>query len=307
MHTRPWLLATVAMAAFAANSLLCRAALGTGLVDAVSFTTLRLVSGALMLWAVTGWAGAGGPGSERQESAGLQDAATRTAGLKPHATVASALALFGYAITFSLAYLRIEAGVGALLLFGAVQLTLLGWGVAHGVRPRPGEWLGCAIAFAGLVVLARPGGTAPDLAGSVLMVVAGASWGFYTIHGRRATRPLAANARAFALSVPLSAGASAVALATGDVRVAGGGALLALVSGAITSGLGYAVWYAALRGLSVTQAAVIQLSVPPLAAAGAVMLLGESVTGRLLVSSTLVLGGIALAVGVGRVRTGSQG
>lgn len=264
------------MLAFAANSLLCRAALAGGHADAASFTTLRLVGGALAL-GLLAWA------RERQV---------------PPSRLAwgSALALFAYAILFSLAYLLIPAGVGALLLFAAVQLTMIGAGLRAGERPRPLEWTGLGVSLAGLVVLTRPGLTRPDPLGAASMIAAGAAWGVYSLRGRGAADAVAANTASFARAVPLALAASAVFALRAGARLTPEGAALALASGGVTSGLGYAVWYAALRGLSATRAAIVQLSVPLLAALGGVLVLGEAVSLRLLLASALILGGIALAI-----------
>jgi len=264
------------MSAFAANSLLCRAALGAGLLDAATFTTLRLVSGALALAVLAGGGRPRGGG---------------------HGSWASAAALFGYALAFSLAYVRIPAAVGALLLFGAVQATMIGWALLSGERPRSREWLGLVTALAGLVVLARPGLAAPDPLGSGLMIASGACWGVYSLRGRTATDPLRANAGHFSRAVPMALLASLAFLAVSAPRLTLEGGLLAVASGAITSGVGYALWFAALRGLTATQAAIVQLTVPPLAAAGAVVFLGERLTFRLAVAGALILGGVGLAVG----------
>lgn len=264
------------MAAFAANSLLCRAALAGGLVDAASFTSLRLVSGALALAILAGRARAGD---------------------RAHGDWTSAAALFGYALAFSLAYVLIPAAVGALLLFGAVQATMIGWALVSGERPRPLVWLGLVAAFAGLLVLARPGLAAPDPLGSGLMVGAGACWGAYSLRGRGSADPLRANAGHFARTVPMALLASLAFLAVAAPRLTVRGGLLAVASGALTSGVGYALWFAALRGLTATQAAIVQLTVPPLAAAGAVVFLGERPSLRLAVAGLLILGGVGLAVG----------
>lgn len=273
-------LTALAMLAFAANSLLCRAALENGHADAASFTTIRLASGALVLVLVARARGGQPPAS------GL--------------AWGSAVALFAYAIAFSLAYLRIPAGVGALLLFAAVQLTMLGAGLAAGERPRRAEWIGLALSLAGLVVLTRPGLARPDPAGALLMLGAGAAWGVYSLRGRGSGDAVAVNAASFARGLPLALGASVLGGLLGAARLDVAGASLAVASGALASGLGYAVWYAALRGLSATRAAIVQLSVPPLAAAGGVLLLGERLSLRLVMASVLILGGIALAVGGGR-------
>ncbi len=269
-------LTAAAMLAFAANSLLCRAALAGGDADAASFTTLRLASGAIALGVLAGARGRGA-------------APARVAW-------GSALALFVYALAFSLAYLWIPAGTGALLLFAAVQLTMIGAGLRGGERPRALEWAGLAVSLAGLVLLTRPGLTRPDPIGAALMLGAGAAWGIYSLRGRGAADAVAANAASFARAVPLALAASAVFGLLGTARLTLAGATLAMVSGAVTSGLGYAVWYAALRGLTATRAAIVQLSVPPLAALGGVLVLGEDVSLRLVLASVLILGGIALAI-----------
>jgi drug/metabolite transporter (DMT)-like permease len=263
------------MAAFAANSLLCRAALAGGLSDATTFTTLRLAGGAVALGLL-----ARGRGRARGRAGGWL----------------SASALFAYALGFSLAYRHIPAGTGALLLIGAVQVTMLAGGLVAGERPRFPEWIGLALALAGLVVLARPGLSQPDPLGTGLMLGAGAAWGLYSLRGRGAGDALSVNAVNFARTVPLALVGSAAGLALSSPRLTATGASLALVSGAVTSGLGYAVWYAALRGLTATQAAIVQLSVPPLAAVGGVLFLHERLTVRLIVAGAMILGGIALAV-----------
>ncbi len=260
------------MLCFAANSLLCRAALGGERIDAISFTTIRLASGAVVLALLArGFVGAG--------------------------SWLSGAALAGYAVLFSIAYVRIGAGVGALLLFGAVQSGLIGWGIWTGERPRPREWLGAAVAFLGLIALNLKGVGAPDVLGALWMIGAGLAWAVYTLRGRRSVRPLAENAGNFARALPV---ASLLLLLTGarggGLFADSSGVALAVASGAVASGLGYAVWYAALRGLTATRAAVVQLSVVPLTALGAVVLLGEVLTPRLVVCGAVVLGGIALAV-----------
>jgi drug/metabolite transporter (DMT)-like permease len=269
-------LTATAMLAFAANSLLCRAALAGGHADAVSFTTLRLTGGALALGALARSRGATPPA--------------------PRLAWGSAVALFAYAILFSLAYLRIPAGTGALLLFAAVQLTMIGAGLRSGERPRALEWAGLAVSLFGLVLLTRPGLSRPDLAGAALMLGAGAAWGWYSLRGRGAGDAVAANAASFARTVPVALAMSAACSLLATTRLTLAGVMLALASGALTSGLGYAIWYAALRGLSATRAAIVQLSVPPLAALGGVLTLGESVSLRLVLASGLILGGIALAI-----------
>jgi drug/metabolite transporter (DMT)-like permease len=275
------------MLAFAANSLLCRAALDAGHADAASFTALRLVSGALVLLALARMRAAAPPPAR--------------------GAWASGTALFAYAILFSLAYLRIPAGTGALLLFAAVQLTMIGAGLRAGERPRPLEWTGLALSLLGLTLLARPGWQRPDPAGVALMLAAGVAWGVYTLRGRGAADAIAANAAGFARAAALSLAASGLAglaaasgigaSAPAAPHVSAAGLALAVASGSVTSGLGYALWYAALRGLSASRAAVVQLSVPPLAALLGVLILDERLTERVAFSSLLILGGIGLALG----------
>ena len=265
-----WLTA-LAMGAFAGNSLLCRQALQHTAIDPASFTAVRLVSGAAVLWALVRWRG--------QRSAG---------------DWASATALFVYAAAFSFAYLSLSAGTGALLLFGAVQATMLGWGMWRGQRLGRGEVAGLVLAMGGLTALLLPGVSAPPVTGALLMLTAGAAWGVYSLRGRGAGEPTAATAgnflRAAALAVPL--GLAALPWATVDPA----GLLWALCSGALTSGLGYAVWYAALKGLHPTSSASVQLSVPVLTALGGVAFLSEPVTLRLALCSLAILGGIAWVI-----------
>ena len=276
-HTAPGAtaaLTSAALAAFAANSLLCRAALRPGLVDAATFTSVRLFSGAVALALIARSIGAGSGGAR---------------GSWP-----SAIALFGYASLFSFAYLRLDAGAGALILFGSVQATMIGWGLAAGERPRTAEWAGLAISLAGLVLLTHPGLTAPDAGSALLMAFAGLSWGAYSLRGRGGVDAVAANASNFARSLPMALAVSLFAVGGAHISVTG--LALAVASGAATSGVGYAVWYLALRGLTAPRAAIVQLAVPVLAAAGGVAFLGEHVTLRLVVAGVLVLGGIGLAV-----------
>ncbi len=265
-------LLALALVAFAANSLLCRAALGRGSIDALSFTSVRLVAGAVTLGAL---------------------ALSRRAPWRLAKGVVPALALFGYAILFSLAYLRLPAAVGALALFGAVQATMIGRGLVLGERVGARQALGLAVCLAGLVGLLLPGLAAPDPTSLAMMLGAGVAWGAYSLIGRGATEPIAANATAFVLAAPLSLAALLVASAR---HATPAGLALAAVSGAVTSGLGYAVWYAALRGLGATQAAVAQLAVPPLAALGAVAFLGETLSQRLAICAVAILGGIAITL-----------
>jgi drug/metabolite transporter (DMT)-like permease len=273
------LLTALALIAFASNSILTRLALGGGAMDAATFTTVRLAAGAVVLAAIV--RAQGGP-SPLRGAGGL----------------VGPLALFAYAAPFSFAYVRIGAAAGALLLFAAVQITMIGWGIARGERPSPRAWLGIALALGGLGWLTLPAVGRPDPVGSALMIVAGAAWGAYSIAGKRATNALAANARSFVWAVPLALLLNL--LFASSAAVSARGLVLAAASGGITSGLGYAIWYRALRGLTATQASVLQLSVPVIAAVGAVVVLHESVNPRLGISTVAVIGGLALVLSARR-------
>jgi drug/metabolite transporter (DMT)-like permease len=265
-------LTSVAMIAFAGNSLLCRLALGGHSIDAASFTTIRLVSGAVVLWLIARWRSRGA-------------AAT-------HGDWLSALALFAYAAAFSFAYLTLTASTGALLLFGAVQLTMIGFGLRRGEALERRQLAGLLLALAGLVGLLAPGLTAPPVGGAMLMMAAGVAWGVYSLRGQQLRRdPTTATAGNFLRAVPF---ALVLSLAVGVTRVDPIGATYAMVSGAVTSGLGYAIWYAALPGLRAATAATVQLSVPVLTALAGLSLLGEPLTLRLVIASIAILGGIAL-------------
>jgi drug/metabolite transporter (DMT)-like permease len=265
-------LTALAMLAFAANSILCRLALGSAAIDAASFTAVRLCSAALALWLIVALA-------LRQKSSG---------------DWTSAAMLFLYALTFSLAYLRLTAATGALILFAAVQLTMIAGGLRGGEHPSPREWAGLVLALGGLVALLLPGLSAPPLSAALLMTVAGVAWGIYSLRGRGASGPMATTAGNFLLAAPLSMLALLIALP--HIHLSPTGLLLATVSGALASGPAYIVWYAALRGLTATRGATVQLSVPVLAAGGGIVFLGESLSLRWLLCTAAVLGGIALAL-----------
>jgi drug/metabolite transporter (DMT)-like permease len=274
VRTRTVLLTVSALVAFAANSLLCRQALGHTAIDAASFSTIRLASGAAALLAIT-WARRVGPIGVR-------------------GTWRSAALLFLYAVPFSFAYISLGAGTGALILFGSVQATMFAAALSSGARPHAVQWTGLFVALGGLVCLVLPGLAAPSPVGCALMALAGGAWGVYSLRGRGAGHPLAETAGNFVRALPLAAG---VNLATATHAVwSFEGALLAVLSGALASGLGYVAWYAALDGLSVTRAATLQLAVPVLAAVGGVAFLAERITPRLVVSAALILGGVALAL-----------
>ena len=264
-----------AMAAFAGNSLLCRMALKETGIDAASFTAIRLVSGALVLWAV---------------ARSTRSAQTGTGNWW------SALALFSYAACFSFAYVSLPTGTGALLLFGAVQALMIGYSIWSGERLRPLQLAGLALAFGGLAGLLLPGVSAPPLAGSVLMLLAGVSWGIYSLRGKGAGDPTRVTAGNFLRAAPLALGLGLVMLLSRDVSLDASGFWLAVASGALTSGIGYAVWYTVVPALKATTAASVQLSVPVLAALGGIAFLGEPLTLRLALTSVAILGGIALVV-----------
>jgi len=267
------LLTLFAMLAFAGNSLLCRMALKHTGIDPASFTSIRLVSGALTLWLIVR----------------LRDGARDTSG-----SWLSAFALFAYAAAFSFSYVSLTAATGALLLFGAVQATMIAVGLWRGERLRAWQTVGLVCALAGLGGLLLPGLSAPPLQGAVLMLAAGVAWGVYTLRAKGSGDPLRVTAGNFLRAVAFAAALSAAALPWASIDSAG--AAYAIASGALASGVGYAVWYAALPGLKVTSAATVQLSVPVIAAVGGVLLLGEPVTLRLFIASAAILGGIALVV-----------
>jgi drug/metabolite transporter (DMT)-like permease len=270
---RIFILTLLAMIAFASNSLLCRLALKQTGIDAVSFTFIRIFSGAVALWLIM---------------------KIRRATWKEEGSWASALALFIYAAAFSFAYLDLSAGTGALLLFGAVQATMILWGFRKGERLDAIQLVGLIFAVTGLVVLVFPGLSAPPLVGSILMVAAGVAWGIYSIRGKPGRDAIAATAGNFLRAVPFAAVVSVILLS--QARLDHAGIFYAVVSGAITSGLGYVIWYSALPGLKAASAATVQLSVPVLAATGGILLLGEPITLRYVLASVAVLGGILLVI-----------
>ena len=268
-------LTLLALIAFASNSLLTRLALGSHHIDAASFTSIRLAAGAVVLavlvrtqtgtWTPVQDRGASGP-----------------------------LALFAYAAPFSFAYLRIGAAVGALVLFGVTQLTMIAYGMFRGERPDRQTWFGLVLATAGLVILTLPSVTRPDPLGLLLMAIAGVAWGAYSLVGRTSQDPLTSNARSFLWSSPLAIFVNVVS--STSMVATGRGIALALVSGGITSALGYAVWYRALPRVSVAQAAVAQLSVPVIAALGAAALLDERLSVRFAISGLAILGGVGIVL-----------
>lgn len=274
-------LTLLAMLAFAGNSLLCRVALKSTGIDAASFTSIRIVAGALVLWAIVR----------------IRDGKVASAG-----NWASAFWLFAYAAGFSFAYVTLPASTGALLLFGAVQATMIGYGLWRGERLGPAQVAGVLLAFGGLAGLLLPGLSAPPALGAALMLFAGVAWGVYSLRGRAAGDPTRVTAGNFLRAVPLALLVSLATLSRAAVDPAGIG--YAVASGALASGVGYAIWYTALRGLKATVAATVQLSVPVIAALGGVAFLGEMLTARLLASSAAILGGVAMVIAMrGRERS----
>ena len=273
------LITFVAMLAFAGNSLLCRVALKSTSIDAASFTSIRILSGALVLWAIVRMRGS------------LQAAA----GSWP-----SAFWLFAYAAGFSFAYVTLPAATGALLLFGAVQATMIGYGLWKGERLVAIQVAGMLMAFAGLAGLLLPGASAPPAVGAALMLFAGISWGIYSLRGRGAGDPTRVTAGNFLRAVPFAALVSLALFSRASVDAAG--AIYAMASGALASGVGYAIWYTAVRELKATSAATVQLSVPVIAALGGVAFLGEPITLRLVLSSAAILGGVAMVTLAGKAR-----
>ena len=281
---RTALLTTVTMISFAANSILARLALRQGEIDAGTFTAVRIVSAAVGLALVLTFSG------------------EKLSTLKGHGSWRAAAALFGYAAAFSFAYLSLDAGTGALILFAAVQITMITVGVKRGERPLPSEWVGLVMALAGLAYLVSPGlaaptaPPAPPLIGAALMAVSGMAWGFYSLAARGARSPVAATASNFARAAPMAVAILIAVWVIDRPRATWLGLELAMISGAITSGLGYVIWYMALRGLTASRAAIVQLTVPVLAAFAGVLFLGEQMTVRLALAGAAILGGVALAL-----------
>ena len=271
---RTILLSTLAMLAFAANSILCRLALVDGHIDAASYTSIRVLAGAVTLAAIV--------------------AAQSGGRLSAHADWRSAVALYVYMVCFSFAYLTLSAGTGALVLFGAVQLTMFTRSLMAGERFPALAWAGLIIAIGGLVYLVLPGVSAPEPFGAALMAAAGIAWGAYSLLGRGITDATRATAWNFILAAPFVVVTSLVF--AGNANASSYGIGLAILSGAIASGLGYVAWYAALKALAASDAATIQLSVPVIAALGGVLFLAEPLTLRIAIASAATLGGVAIVL-----------
>jgi drug/metabolite transporter (DMT)-like permease len=264
-----------ALAAFAANSVLCRLALGEVLIDAASFSTIRLVSGALVLVL-------------------LSSAARRKSAPEHRGNWISAIMLFVYAAAFSFAYISLNAGTGALILFGSVQATMIIYAMFKGERLHLLRCLGLFVALSGLTYLVFPGLQAPSPSGAALMTAAGIAWGGYSLRGRGSKAPVAVTADNFLRSTPFVLFISLIFFQ--NLHITATGALLACLSGGLTSAVGYVIWYAALKDLAATPAALVQLLVPVLAAMGGVVFLSEQLTMRLVLSSAMIIGGVALAL-----------
>jgi drug/metabolite transporter (DMT)-like permease len=268
------LLTSLAMVAFASNSILCRLALGQETIDPASFASIRVLSGATVLLLVA--------------------ALGRRSLAKSGANARSALMLFVYMVFFSFAYATLGAATGALILFGAVQITMITAALRGGERLPPASWFGLGLAVIGLIYLVLPGITAPDPLGAALMTVAGVGWGLYSLLGRGVADPLAATTVNFFYSAPLALVVSL--MFRHEANFTSSGLALAAASGVVASGCGYVIWYAALSHLNATRASIVQLSVPIIAAIGAVLLLSEHVTTRLLLAAVATLGGVALVL-----------
>lgn len=273
------ILLAMSLLAFAANSILCRLALGPGLIDAASFTSVRLLSGAVMLALMLAVR------DERLHPAGKVD-------------FVSALALFSYAACFSFAYVTLTAATGAILLFSAIQLTMIGAGIARGERPSRQVWAGAVLAAAGLVYLLAPGAAAPPIGPAFVMILAGISWGVYSLRGAGKNDPITATAWNFIAATPLALLFSLVN--AGAIHISAAGFTWAVLSGAVTSGLGYVIWYQVLPYFSATSAAIVQLCVPAIAALGGVTLLAEPFSARLAIASIAILGGVGLVIAAHR-------
>ncbi|MGZ3236566.1 MAG: DMT family transporter [Burkholderiaceae bacterium] len=272
-RVRIFVLTALTMMAFAGNSLFCRIALAHTAIDAASFTTIRLISGALMLWLLV---------------------RTRRSTTNTSGNWGSALALFIYAASLSFSYASLTTATGALLLFGAVQATMIGQSVWRGEHLRMLQLLGLVLALGGLVGLLLPGLSAPPLVGSLVMLSSGVAWGIYTLRGIAIGDPMSATAGNFLRAAPMAAVLSVLML--NNISVDRAGFLCALASGALTSGIGYAIWYTVLPHLKVAQASTVQLSVPVIAAVGGTVFLGETITLRMVLASIAILGGIALVI-----------
>ncbi len=266
---------TLALVAFAANSVICRLALKDAAIDPGMFTSIRLLSGAVVLMTLVFL------------TKGKRDEASK-------GSWRSAVMLFMYAAAFSYAYVSLETGIGALIIFGVVQITMIASSLISGYRMNNLEWSGILLALAGFLYLLLPGASAPSLSGFILMALSGIGWGIYSLRGKNSKDPLADTAYNFLRSLPFLI--LLLYFLAQESNYSTKGILLALLSGIVTSGIGYTIWYAALKGLSSVQASVVQLLVPVLAAIGGILFIGELISLRLMVSSLMILGGILLLI-----------
>lgn len=273
--TRTLIFTILALIAFAANSILCRIALHDELIDPASFTSIRLISGAialLMLFYIS---------KPRHQSSSK-------------GSWTSGVILFLYAVTFSFAYISLDTGTGALIAFAMVQITMITSALFQGEKMTSAEWIGVILAFSGLVYLVLPGVSAPSQTGLLLMIISGTAWGLYTLRGKSSQNPLGDTAFNFLRALPFVI--ILLLFSIDNVKAEPQGIILAVVSGALTSGIGYTIWYMALKGLSAFQASIVQLIVPVIAAAGGVVFLAEIISSRLIFASLLILGGLAIAI-----------
>jgi drug/metabolite transporter (DMT)-like permease len=294
MRISTLLLAFFTLVAFAANSILCRLAMMSGSIGPIEFTFIRLASGTIALLPLIifrkHWFR-----RELTESSGGQDLLKiRLSGFWP------AIALFGYALSFSLAYVQLDAGVGALILFASVQMTMMGVSMIQGNKVTPPEWAGFVISFAGLIYLLLPGLSAPPALGTILMIVSGVSWGMYSLLGKNQAQPILSTARNFLFSLPgvmiLGLIMTGNIIRHGSPQMDADGITLALISGAIASGMGYILWYLTVRRITTTVASISQLTVPILAAIGGIIFLNETLNLRLVVASIMIISGILLTI-----------
>lgn len=273
--TRTLIFTVLALSAFAANSVICRLALSRQVIDPASFTGIRLLSGALVLILLVSVTGSRKDPTDK-------------------GSWWSGFFLFLYAIAFSFAYISLDTGTGALILFAAVQITMITYALASGKKMNMKEWLGVLMAFAGFIYLVSPGVTAPSLNGLLLMTLSGIGWGIYTIRGKASANALQVNAYNFLRTLPLAG--IMLLFSLKEMQATNEGVGLAILSGAVTSGIGYTIWYLALRGLTAVQASVVQLLVPVIAAVGGVIFLSELINQRLVIAAIMILGGIGLVV-----------
>lgn len=287
-------LTSLALIAFAANSVLCRLALGEQSIDASSFTIIRLLSGALILFIIVSFKHY--LSNRKQVSNGLDIEKTESKE-DSNSSWSGSLMLFIYALTFSFAYITLDTATGALILFGSVQITMILVNTFNGNRLHFTEWLGVVIAFIGFVYLMLPGINTPSAFGFFLMTISGIAWGLYTLKGRGSQNPLMDTAHNFIKTIPLVIVVGLVQLLIiKSTHLSNTGIYLAILSGAIASGVGYSIWYSVLPHLSVVLSAILQLLVPVIAALGGILFVNELITQRLLISALMILGGILLVI-----------